>query len=338
MYTYVNQQFSVYVLSLALLLVIGIYLETSYDHNAEIPSSVTLTKANFEKPLRAVLDLSIPGTPMNPVQTSVKEHSEEPASTITNTTATKYETTAYYLNVRAGSTRTSKILHTVKKGTVLEVLYTTENGWLKLRTEGYVHGGYAKLIGETPKPAEPVTPAADSAEGQPLAPTSKVVSDSGLTEVHIGEIIKGTALEGQALEKTILEIEKKYGINAYFTIAIMKLESGNGKSRIARSKNNLFGLNAIDGDQYNQALKFETKGDSVRKFGQLIADNYVDKGYTTVEKVASKYCPANPKWSALVKNIMKRDYSKSGLTIAGRVQDKPRYVGSHSMASPSFRM
>jgi hypothetical protein len=326
MYTYVNQQFSVYVLSLALLLAVGVYLETWNDHHAEKPS-ITLMQSDFEKPLEAVSEIPIPFVPMSHVEPSVKDEKKKAVTRVESALA-KYETTAYYLNVRKDSSAASQILYTVKKGTVLEILNKTGNGWLKLRTGGYVHGGYAERIGERVKTAEPVTPALDSMNGRPLPPSSKVVSDSGLTELHIVEILKGTALEGQALEKTILEIEKKYGINAYFTIAIMKLESGNGKSRLARSKNNLFGLNAIDGDQYNQALKFDTKGDSVRKFGQLIAKNYVEKGYATVEKVAGKYCPANPKWSVLVKNIMKRDYSKSGLTIAATVPQRV-YPSSH---------
>jgi beta-N-acetylglucosaminidase len=141
-------------------------------------------------------------------------------------------------------------------------------------------------------------------------PTSNVKSDSGLMEANIEEIFKGTSLAGFGLEKAILEIEEEYGINAYFTIAVMKLESGNGKSKIAKDKNNLFGLNAIDGDQYNKAFSFKTKGDSVQKFGQLISENYIDKGFTTIEKVSAKYCQANPEWSDVVMSIMKSDYSK----------------------------
>jgi uncharacterized FlgJ-related protein len=90
----------------------------------------------------------------------------------------------------------------------------------------------------------------------------------------------------------------------------MRLESGNGESNISKNKNNLFGLNAIDGDKYNKAFSFKTKGDSVRKFGQLISEYYLGEGYTTVEKVSTKYCQANPEWSSLVMGIMNSDYRK----------------------------
>ena len=134
---------------------------------------------------------------------------------------------------------------------------------------------------------------------KPNKPTSKVNSESKLTEQQIEQIFEGTSLADHGLEQTILQTEEEYGINAYFTIAVMKLESGHGKSKLAKEKNNLFGLNAIDGDAFNKAFSFHTKGESIEKFGQIISKNYIDKGYTSIEKVASKYCQANPKWSAL---------------------------------------
>lgn len=245
-----------------------------------------------------------------------------------------YKVTAYYLNVRTKPSAQSDIIKVVKQGTRLKVTAKTENGWLELQGGGYVHGGYAaKIKGEVSalsfSAASKRDPAIEinnigaerelqsemieepaEAEEELNKPTSIVESDSGLTEAHIAKIFEGTALSGHNLEQAVLEIEEEYGINAYFTIAVMKLESGNGKSYLSKKKNNLFGLNAIDGNKYNKAFSFKTKGDSVRKFGQLLSRNYVNKGLTTIEKVARKYCPANSRWSSLVKNIMKRDYNK----------------------------
>jgi flagellum-specific peptidoglycan hydrolase FlgJ len=228
----------------------------------------------------------------------------------------EYEVTSHHLNIRTKANATSKILSVINKGDLIEVLNAAKNGWLALKQGGYVNGKYTKLktpanANKTKKIAQVTTLSLKSAVVTEIAkPTSNVKSDSGLREANIEEILKGTSLAGHDLEKAILEIEAEFGINAYFTIAVMKLESGNGKSRIAKDKNNLFGLNAIDGDVYNKAFSFKTKGDSVRKFGQLISKNYLDKGYTTIEKVSTKYCQANPKWSGVVKGIMKSDYNK----------------------------
>ncbi|MFC5472242.1 glucosaminidase domain-containing protein [Cohnella suwonensis] len=267
-----------------------------------------------------------------------------------------YVVTAYYLNVRASASPSSEVLKVVKKGTLLEIDAETSHGWLALKGEGFVHGGYAEPVPYSPAREKPEQPPQEGAvaeaarkampganpndagtpvhnealrqfseqilankrdsgsakdEGDvPSQPTSKVETDSGLSVADIAEIFEGTALAGHGLEQTVLEVEEEYGINALFTIAVMKLESGNGSSKIAKKKNNLFGLNAISGDAHNRAFSFETKGDSVRKFGQLLSANYVEKGYTTIEKVARKYCPANAKWSGLVKSIMKKDFQK----------------------------
>ncbi len=248
-----------------------------------------------------------------------------------------YEVTAYFLNVRTNAYPKSKIKSVVAKGTRLEIVGKTTEGWLRIKGGGYVHGDYANLVEDAsvsedkPKAVEagtetiPTEPAAlaapatepvqteEEAEEQnkvPVVPTSKVETESGLSEEDIARIFKGTDLAEQGLEEAILEVEKMYGINALFTIAVMKLESGNGSSRLAKNKNNLFGLNATGPDPHRKAFAFEKKGDSVKKFGQLLADKYVDKGYTTIEKIATKYCPANSKWPSLVKTIMKKDYKK----------------------------
>ncbi|OUM96635.1 MAG: hypothetical protein A9Z00_03340 [Thermobacillus sp. ZCTH02-B1] len=240
-----------------------------------------------------------------------------------------YVVTAYYLNVRAEPDKTSPIRGLLEMGDEVSVVGKTENGWLKLENGLYIHGAYAE-------PAEPgrttakktgrevvTASAAPSALPEPAVhgpgrpgetpgpePLSrKVKSPSGLTEQDIAKLLEGTALEGHGLEEAILGIEEEYGINALFTIAVMKLESGNGKSRLAREKNNLFGLNATGGKN-SKAYSFETKRDSVYTFGSLIAKRYLAKGYTTIEKVGKKYCPANPKWASLVESIMKRDHRK----------------------------
>jgi hypothetical protein len=240
-----------------------------------------------------------------------------------------YVVTAYYLNVRSEPDKTSPIRGLLEMGDTVTVVGRTDNGWLKLENGLYIHGAYAE-------PAEPerasaknagrevstasasssVTPeyavfkpGRDDGTDGPAPLSRKVKSPSGLTERDIGKLLEGTELEGHGLEEAILGIEEEYGINALFTIAVMKLESGNGKSRLAREKNNLFGLNATGGKN-SKAYSFETKRDSVYKFGSLIAKRYLAEGYTTIEKVGKKYCPANPKWASLVESIMKRDHRK----------------------------
>jgi len=227
-----------------------------------------------------------------------------------------YVTTAHYLNVRADAHAKANILRTVQKGTLLMVTERLENGWLKLEHEGDVHGAYAVPGEPAAEPRVAVKPApgpgregAVREKARPASKSHEVISSSGLTKEEIAEILEGTELAGHGLEEAVLDVEDIYGINAYFTIAVMKLESGNGKSRLARVKNNLFGLNATGGNN-EQAYSFETKADSVYKFGQIISEKYVAKGLKTIDEVGRKYCPANQKWADLIVRIMNSDRLK----------------------------
>ena len=227
-----------------------------------------------------------------------------------------YVTTAHYLNVRAEAHAKAHILRTVPKGTLLMVTERLENGWLKLEHEGYVHGAYAAPGEQAAEPRVAVKSAPGTGregavreKAKPASKSHEVISSSGLTKEAIAEILEGTELAGHGLEEAVLNVEDMYGINAYFTIAVMKLESGNGKSRLARVKNNLFGLNATGGNN-EQAYSFETKADSVYKFGEIISEKYVGKGLKTIDEVGRKYCPANEKWADLIVRIMNSDRLK----------------------------
>jgi Beta- N-acetylglucosaminidase len=218
---------------------------------------------------------------------------------------TPYVTTASYLNVRAAPSNKSKIIDVVKKGTVLSIAGKLKNGWLQLEGKGYVHGGYATPQNDKQK-AQILSYSKATAKSEAAVTAAGVgdaQGDSGLTVEDLKDIFKGTGFENQGLEEAILQVEEDYGINAYFTIAVMRLESGNGKSKLAKTRNNLFGLNSSKG-----YVKFATKEASVRRFGELISKNYIGKGLTTIDKIGKKYCPPNSKWASKVKGIMKTDY------------------------------
>jgi len=327
-----NHSLLVYVLCLTLLLTLGMDFLVSTKAAGLNPnaldsrtvSSPVIEEASIQGPVFPVHLSSSPSLSKesNRVTTlSISKRSTIKTVAVTKPSSDRYQVTASYLNVRANPYATSKKIDMKKKGTILQVVRKTQNGWLQLKDGGYVHGGYAlhmpqidpdrvfpDVVKMTKRPARTI-PKPKPVLTEPAKPSSSIQSDSGLSEAHIAALFKGTALAGHELEEAVLEIEEQYGINAYFTIAVMKLESGNGKSRLAKTKNNLFGLNATGGSNKN-AFNFKSKGASVEKFGQLLSKNYVKKGYTTIEKVATKYCPVNPKWPILVKGIMKSDYKK----------------------------
>lgn len=72
-----------------------------------------------------------------------------------------------------------------------------------------------------------------------------------------------------------IQVQEKYGVNASFMIGIAMNESGKGTSSIALSKNNIFGLNAVDASPGQSANYFETVADCINEFGS----HWMSKGY-----------------------------------------------------------
>lgn len=120
--------------------------------------------------------------------------------------------------------------------------------------------------------------------------------------VRNGLYIKDTALQG--LELKVCQVAHKYKIDAEFITAVMVHESDYGTSRIAQDKNNLFGLNAVDGDPYNQAYSFATREDSIEYFGRMIRTSYIGKRDSSTVQSIGRYYASDGKWAKKVINIM----------------------------------
>ncbi|WP_272188920.1 SH3 domain-containing protein [Bacillus sp. BP-3] len=74
---------------------------------------------------------------------------------------------------------------------------------------------------------------------------------------------------------------QKYNLNAGYLLSHAILESGWGKSRIARDKKNLFGFKAVDSDPYNGATSFKTWEEGINFCASYIDKNYLNpNGWT----------------------------------------------------------
>jgi beta-N-acetylglucosaminidase len=126
---------------------------------------------------------------------------------------------------------------------------------------------------------------------------------TNLTADEIAQILAGSNLAG--IEDAVVEVEEKYGVNALFTISLAMLESGHGKSYLARTRNNLFGICAYDGNE-GAASSFGSKSECVRYWGKLIHDVYFANGRTSLESINAIYA-SNPEWASHVRSIMSRN-------------------------------
>lgn len=79
----------------------------------------------------------------------------------------------------------------------------------------------------------------------------------------------------RGLGNTLKEAEEKYGVNAILALGIAINESSWGNSTIAQTKNNLFGINAVDSNPGQAANEFSSPAASVVEF----AKNYISRGY-----------------------------------------------------------
>ena len=79
------------------------------------------------------------------------------------------------------------------------------------------------------------------------------------------------------ISETLIQVQDEYDVNALLLLAIIRLESGNGKSNIARAKNNLGGLVGVYRSRpvYKQ---FDTKNDCIVFMASLLSNYYLTDG------------------------------------------------------------
>ena len=110
------------------------------------------------------------------------------------------------------------------------------------------------------------------------------------------------------IEDTLLEIQDEYQVNAILILAIVRLESGNGKSNIAQTRNNLGGI-IVKEKSVRVYKSFDTRSDCVIYMAKLISEDYLTEGgkyYSghTLSDIAGRYSASPDKWSNLVKDMI----------------------------------
>lgn len=134
------------------------------------------------------------------------------------------------------------------------------------------------------------------AASNPLYDVNNLLSPSNITAEELEAGLLGNLPE---LSEAYIKAEKETGVNAIFIAAISALESGWGKSSMARNMNNLFG--------YGKKT-FETKEAGIMHVANALKNNYLTKsgpyyhGYS-VDDVAVCYCPGGT-WAPKIRQLM----------------------------------
>jgi len=109
------------------------------------------------------------------------------------------------------------------------------------------------------------------------------------------------------IEEALIEAQDKYNVNAILMLAIIRLESGNGRSSLAINNNNLGGIVA-PADSIAVYRSFDSKRDCVMFMARLLGEQYLTdggrffNGYTLAD-INKKYSVSNS-WSTKVSDIM----------------------------------
>ena len=134
-----------------------------------------------------------------------------------------------------------------------------------------------------------------------------LTNKTNLTAEELEYGLKNTNLQG--LGKDFKKAEEKYEVNAILLMGMAKHETGNGHSYLAKTKNNLFGFNAIDQDPIDSANTFKDKGESIDHVAKFLKENYLSedgKYYNGIStKSIGKLYASDPEWSNKVDYMMR---------------------------------
>jgi len=163
-----------------------------------------------------------------------------------------------------------------------------------------------------------VLPATGVASGRDRGPDGRYTVDSNLkqdvaiTGRELDEAIRavspGSPLIG--LGRTFLEVQDRNGIDAVYQTAHAAHESNWGRSRIARTKNNLFGWSAFDRCPGACADSFRSYAACVRQVMGYVDDDYLSPGGSFYEGPTLRGMNVNyatdPYWAEKIAKIMRR--------------------------------
>ncbi len=137
--------------------------------------------------------------------------------------------------------------------------------------------------------------------------TMPVTMPSGFSAARFERVFASTLLEG--IGEALVLAEAETGVNALVLAGICAHESGWGRSRIAKEKNNLAGLGAYDGQEYSAGIRFDSRAASVMFLADLLATKYCPGGCYyggsfDLKGVGVRYA-SDPRWAEKVAGYMR---------------------------------
>lgn len=106
-----------------------------------------------------------------------------------------------------------------------------------------------------------------------------------------------------SVQEMIVIACREQGIAPEIPLAIARLETGNFTSAAFIECNNVGGMSVNE-----VPITYKSLEDGVDAFVKNLAENYISKGFVTVEEISKKYCPVNAQaWAEAVRELMSED-------------------------------
>jgi len=214
----------------------------------------------------------------------------------------------------------AKTIKSIKRYLNITLKEMSVDGWVKVEydsKEGYLQEDKLTSEAVTPKIAEKNRIAKLQ---QKLSKDMDLSKPSGLTLSDYITIFSFNVSDENNIfadnAENFYNAEQEYGINGIFLASIGIHESAWGTSRLARTKNNLFGYGAYDRDPEGCAIEFETYKDAINTVASALKKNYLTPSGSyyngnTAADVNMKYA-SDDEWSNKVYKYMEYLYNKLG--------------------------
>lgn len=145
---------------------------------------------------------------------------------------------------------------------------------------------------------------------------SDIRNPSGVSGYRLDMAVEKMKAENglEGLGVCFQHMEEKYSINSIILLSIAILESGYGLSKLAKEKNNLFGLDANDSYKgtENYGGKYKSKEECIEAAAFRIAKQYLEidvtcpwryiMGKVDLDSLGDRWC-SNPEWANKVNRI-----------------------------------
>ena len=100
-----------------------------------------------------------------------------------------------------------------------------------------------------------------------------------------------------------VEAAKETGLNPVYLFAHAACESSYGNSYLARTRNNFFGINAVDANPGRADIMGDSVDEGIINGAKWIKSNFYDNGYTTLNEMRDAGYASGESWSKDIQNI-----------------------------------